>query len=101
MKAAGSSIDFAFPPELADALHRLYHFRRGPILSPGPMQSMDDRAEIRSLFIRLPLEDCLGLMALSLWTSGPLAGPTDAVYPSTVPPDTLALWDNVSCESFL
>jgi len=38
MKAAGSSIDFAFPPELADALHRLYHFRRGPILSPGPMQ---------------------------------------------------------------
>lgn len=36
--AAGSSVDFAFPPELADALHRLYHFRRGPILSPGPMQ---------------------------------------------------------------
>ena len=49
IKAAGSSMDFAFPPELSDAVRRLYHLRRGPLLSPGPLQSMDDRAELRSL----------------------------------------------------
>lgn len=94
VKAAGSSLDFAFPPELADALQRLYHFRRGPLLSPGPMQADDDRAELRSLFIRLPLEDCLSMMALSLWSSGPLD--TSDAHPClfTVPPDTLSLWDN-------
>lgn len=92
--AAGSSVDFAFPPELADALRRLYHFRRGPILSPGPMQSMDDRAEIRSLFTRLPLEDCLGMMAFSMWSSGPLGTQDRVPAPLTVPPDTLALWDD-------
>lgn len=60
------------------------------------MQSMDDRAEIRSLFIRFPLEDCLGLMALSLWTSGPIESPNFPAALEVVPPDTLALWDNVS-----
>jgi len=55
---------------------------------------MDDRAEIRSLFLRLPLEDCLSMMALSLWSSGPLQGPGAFASPTTVPPDTLALWDN-------
>lgn len=91
VKAAGSSVDFAFPPELADALRRLYHFRRGPILSPGPMQSMDDRAAIRSLFIRVPLEDCLSMMALSLWSCVVTSGYSSM---TDVPPDTLALWDN-------
>jgi hypothetical protein len=97
VKAAGSSVDFAFPPELADALRRLYHLRRGPLVSPGPIQSMDDRATIRSLFIRLPLGDCLCMMAPSLWSSGPLAASADIV-PSqeVVPPETLALWENVS-----
>jgi hypothetical protein len=93
IKAAGSSLDFAFPPELADALQRLYHFRRGPLLSPGPMQSDDDRAAIRALFMRLPLDDCLSMMALSLWSSGPL-GANTAPTMMTVPPDTLSLWDN-------
>jgi hypothetical protein len=82
-------------PELADALvgsiYDAGHCR------PGPIQSMDDRATIRSLFIRLPLGDCLCMMAPSLWSSGPLAGSADIV-PSleTVPPETLALWENVS-----
>lgn len=93
VKAAGSSLDFAFPPELADALQRLYHFRRGPLLSPGPMQSDDDRAAVRSLFMRLPLDDCLSMMALSLWSSGPLhSGEMPAMM--SIPPDTLSLWDN-------
>jgi hypothetical protein len=97
VKAAGSSVDFAFPPELADALRRLYHLRRGPLVSPGPIQSMDDRATIRALFIRLPLGDCLCMMAPSLWSSGPLPTPVGNV-PSfeSVPPETLALWENVS-----
>jgi hypothetical protein len=96
VKAAGSSVDFAFPPELADALRRLYHLRRGPLISPGPIQSMDDRAQIRSLFIRFPLGDCLCMMAPSLWSSGPLAG-ADGEDSSlkSVPPETLALWENV------
>lgn len=55
---------------------------------------MDDRAEIRSLFLRLPLEDCLSMMALSLWSSGPLNSPDPLISPTNVPPDNLALWDN-------
>jgi len=97
VKAAGSSFDFAFPPELADALRRLYHLRRGPLLCPGPMQSADDRAEIRSLFIRLPLEDCMCMMAPSLWTTGPLDRSTIGSMPALeeCPPDTLVLWEKV------
>jgi hypothetical protein len=91
VKATGSSMDFAFPPELSDALRRLYHLRRGPLLSPGPVQSADDRAEMRSLFLRLPLQDCLLMMAPSLWSSGL---PEETLQ--NVPPDTLALWTNVS-----
>ena len=96
-------MDFAFPPELSDALRRLYHLRRGPLLSPGPIQSTDDRVEMRSLFVRFPLRDCLSMMAPSLWSSGPL---DDALqleilescdpFVQTVPPETLALWENVS-----
>jgi hypothetical protein len=90
-------MDFAFPPELSEALRRLYHLRRGPLLSPGPVQSADDRAEMRSHFVRLPLEDCLAMMAPSLWTSGSLDDALANHGPllENVPPETLALWDNV------
>jgi hypothetical protein len=91
-------MDFAFPPELSDALRRLYHLRRGPFLSPGPLQSMDDRAEMRALFVRFPLEDCLGMMAPTLWSSGPLEEALVGQGPllEEVPPETLSLWVNVS-----
>lgn len=90
-------MDFAFPPELSEALRRLYHLRRGPLLSPGPVQSADDRAEMRSHFVRLPLEDCLAMMAPSLWTSGSLDDALANHGPllENVPPETLALWENV------
>ena len=98
IKAAGSSMDFAFPPELSDALRRLYHLRRGPLLSPGPLQSMDDRAELRSLFVRLPLEDCLSMMAPALWSSGPMEDALarkEGPLLEDFPPETLSLWENV------
>lgn len=90
-------MDFAFPPELSDALRRLYHLRRGPYLSPGPLQSLDDRSEIRSVFVRFPLEDCLAMLAPSLWGCGDLTSAVTNRSPSfeDVPPETLALWDNV------
>jgi hypothetical protein len=90
-------MDFAFPPELSDALRRIYHLRRGPLLSPGPVQSADDRAEMRSLFVRLPLDDCLSMMAPSLWGSGSLeeALARNNSFLENVPPETLALWGNV------
>jgi len=34
------------------------------------------------------------MMALSLWSTGPLNGSETSISPTTVPPDTLALWDN-------
>jgi hypothetical protein len=78
-------MDFAFPPELSDALRRIYHLRRGPLLSPGPVQSADDRAEMRSLFVP------------SLWSSGSLeeALARNNSFLENVPPETLALWGNV------
>jgi hypothetical protein len=90
-------MDFAFPPELSDALRRLYHLRRGPFLSPGPLQSIDDRAEMRSHFVRFPLEDCLCMMAPALWSSGDLQKAVSLGGPlmEDVPPETLALWENV------
>ena len=91
--AASSALDFAFPPELADALHRLFHLRRGSMVSPGPMSSFDDRAEIRSLFLRLPIEDCLCMMAPSLWSSR-LDNQVGFAQLEAVPSDTLALWDD-------
>lgn len=96
IKATGTSMDFAFPPELSDALRRLYHLRRGPLLSPGPVQSADDRVEIRSLFVRFPLDDCLSMMAPSLWSSGSLldALNSNETILEDVPPETLALWEN-------
>ncbi|KAI2488714.1 hypothetical protein MHU86_25768 [Fragilaria crotonensis] len=93
VSSAHSSLGFAFPPELADALHRLFHLRRGSMLSPGPVRSMDDRAEIRNLFLRLPLDDCLCMMAPSLWSSGMIDAST-AIILDPIPSDTMTLWDN-------
>lgn len=97
MASPFSSLDFAFPPELADALHRLFHLRRGALLSPGPLQSADDRAEMRSLFLRLPLDDCLCIMAPSLWSAEMQVRNGDmSLNLEPIPSDTLTLWDNVS-----
>ena len=93
-----SSLDFAFPPELAGALRRLFHLRRGPLISVGPLISNDDRAEIRSLYLRLPLEDCLNMMAPSVWSSGSVF---DKPGREAVPAETLSLWDHVSIEWWL
>ena len=90
--ASHSSLDFAFPPELADALHALYHLRRGSLLSPGPMRSMDDRASARELFLRFPIEHCLNIMAPRLWSPGNV----NQFSMDSIPAETLALWDNVS-----
>lgn len=90
--SGSSSMDHAFPPELAAAVRRLFHLRRGPLLSIGPNQSTDDRAEIRSMFLRLPLEDCLNMMAPIVWSSGSVL---DAPSRERVPAETLSLWDHV------
>ena len=91
------SLDFAFPPELVDALHMLHHLRRGLLLDPS-LHSAEDRAVLRDLFLRLPMEDSLFMMAPSL-----LSIRVDFIVPSApgmeafehVPPETLVLWDNV------
>jgi len=90
-----SSIDFAFPPELKDTLSRLYHLRRGPLVSPGPMRSMDDRAEMRVLFLRFPLEDCILMMKPSIWSTGAVGGVSSAWdVMLDFPPETLIVWDS-------
>jgi hypothetical protein len=92
-----SSIDFAFPPELKETLSRLYHLRRGPLVSPGPMRSMDDRAEMRVIFLRFPLEDCILMMKPSIWSTGAVGGVSSAWdVMLDFPPETLILWDSVS-----
>ncbi len=94
-----SSLDFAFPPQLSEALRRLYHLRRGALVSPGPMGSMDDRAGARELFLRFPLEDCLGMMAPRLWSTGNLENAKTFAQMSAMvpfPAETMALWDAVS-----
>jgi hypothetical protein len=60
------------------------------------MRSMDDRAEIRGLFLRFPLEDCIGMMAPAIWSSGLLDASSPSGSMELVPPETLALWDSVS-----
>lgn len=92
-----SSLDKAFPPKLTQALNLLYHLRRGPLVSPGPLRSMDDRAEMRGLFLRFPLEDCVNIMAPTLWSTGSLdkaKNPKGGL--KEMPAATLALWDHVS-----
>ena len=91
-----SSLDFAFPPQLKETLNRLYHLRRGHLISPGPMRSMDDRAESRALFLRFPVENCLQMIRPSIWSTGSfgVSSGWDTMQP--FPAETLALWDDVS-----
>lgn len=80
---------------MRESLDRLYHLRRGPLISPGPMQSMDDRAESRGLFLRFPLEDCLQMIRPAVFSTGSIDGissPWDIMVP--FPAETLALWDD-------
>lgn len=61
------------------------------------MRSMDDRAEVRSLFLRFPLDDCLKMMEPSLWSTGSLEGISSAWdIMEPFPAETLALWESVS-----
>jgi hypothetical protein len=95
-----SSLELAFPPKLQGSLSRLYHLRRGHLVSPGPMRSIDDRAEVRSLFLRFPLEDCLRMMEPSLLSTGSIAGiPSAWDVMQPFPAETLALWESVSRQS--
>jgi len=89
-----SSLDFAFPPQLKETLNRLYHLRRGHLISPGPMRSMDDRAESRALFLRFPVENCLQMIRPSIWSTGSfgVSSGWDTMLP--FPAETLALWDD-------
>jgi Sec23/Sec24 trunk domain/Sec23/Sec24 zinc finger len=97
-----SSLDLAFPPQLSGCLRQLYHLRRGALVSPGPLRSMDDRAESRHLFLRFPLEDCLGMLAPKLWSTGRIDIGRDTSNVTTMipfPAETMALWDAVcSCD---
>ena len=95
-----SSLDIAFPPQLKETLNRLYHLRRGPLISPGPMRAMDDRAEQRRLFLRFPVKDCLIMMRPELWSTGSMTISSGWDTMLEFPPETLALWDDVSfCHS--
>jgi len=93
-ETSDSSLDFAFPPQLKEMLNRLYHLRRGHLISPGPMQSMDDRAKSRGLLIRFPIKDCLQMMRPSIWSTGSMnvSSGWDEMQP--FPAETLALWDD-------
>jgi len=92
-----SSMDLAFPPQLANCVRRLYHLRRGALISPGPLRSADDRADARELFLRFTLEDCLGMMSPKLWSTGYLGDGKVAFIPpmNPFPAETMALWDAV------
>ena len=86
---------------MKETLNRLYHLRRGPLISPGPMSSMDDRAESRGLFLRFPLEDCLRMIKPKVFSTGSTDGvssPWDKMLP--FPAETLILWDDVSWQRF-
>jgi len=79
---------------MKETLNRLYHLRRGPLISPGPMRSIDDRAESRGLFLRFPLEDCLQMIRPTVWSTGSMDGVSsawDKMLP--FPAETLSLWD--------
>lgn len=90
-----SSLDFAFPPSVKETLNRLYHFRRGPLISPGPMSSLDNRAERRGLYLRLPVEDCLQMMRPSVISTGSVAGIISSFGDTlSFPAETLILWDD-------
>lgn len=94
-KATESSLNFAFPPSMKETLNRLYHLRRSPLINPGPMLSVDYRAESRGLFLRFPLEDCLQMIRPTILSTGSVDGvssPWDKMLP--FPAETLILWDD-------
>ena len=93
---AASSLEFAFPPELVDALRGLYALRRGPLLGTGPQLSSDDRCVSRSLFMHLPMSDCLPMMSPLVWCCRTDANSPRGFTLESVPAVTLACWDEVS-----
>jgi hypothetical protein len=98
-QSSASSLDFAFPSNLTDVLKLLYSVRRGPLISPGPMRSIDDRAALRRLFLRFPLDDCICMMAPKLWSTGSLENDQALTDMQEMPAETLALWGDVSEEN--
>ena len=92
-----SSLDFAFPPELAGTVSRLLHLRRGRILGAAS-QSCDDRDLERERFLRFPLENSLSMITPSLWSY--TLNDDGAIQFQSVPPETLVLWDDVSFAFF-
>lgn len=95
-QSSASSLDSAFPSHLTNALKLLYCLRRGPLISPGPMRSMDDRAALRGIFLRFPLSECISMMGPKLWSTGLLEKDRLQADIEAMPAETLALWDNVS-----
>ena len=93
---AASSLDFAFPPELVDALRGLYALRRGPLLGTGPQLSSDDRCVSRSLFMHLPMSDCLPMISPLVWCCRTDANSPRCFTLESAPAVTLACWDEVS-----
>eukprot|EP00980_Cylindrotheca_fusiformis_P003615 scaffold812_cov124-Cylindrotheca_fusiformis.AAC.7 len=96
-KKQDSALDSAFPPNLTNALKLLYCMRRGPLISPGPMRSMDDRAAQRGLFLRFPLRECISMMAPTLWSTGSLEEVNLSQQwfsMEAMPAETLALWED-------
>jgi hypothetical protein len=106
-----TAVDFAIPPELSESIRLLHHLRRGTLLGP-PLQSADDRACHRALFLRMPLEDCLCMMAPRMFALRrqllPVVGVTNVTSHEQqqsqtrpqpvwekVPAETLLLWDDV------
>ena len=81
-------------PELEVVFKRLHHFRRGTILGSNT-QSSDDRSLLRNLFLKMPLHDCLMMMAPKLWMY--YFGDNGEIVSTIVPAETpVLLHDNVS-----
>jgi hypothetical protein len=66
---------------------RLFHLRRGPLLSPI-LQHIDDVDCVRSIFLHAPVQDCLRLLVPPL-----LSFNADAAF-EELPLDTLCLQSN-------
>jgi len=79
-----------FPPTLVGALKKLHNFRRGAIIGPN-IQSVDDMAILRDLFLRLPIDDSICMIAPVMISFHRNDMNDDG---REVPPDTLALWDD-------
>ncbi len=73
-------------------MNQLHHFRRGAILRDG-LQSIGERLLDRSLFLRSPLRECLGMIAPLLWKCQ--LGADGRIGLDPIPAETLALWDDI------